>query len=101
MSIRNQDKPRVIQPNELFQMFGYKESQGFGTPGHEDSKMDAAKVLSWAFAVLMYLRPGDSVETNSAKFKKISSDLIHIDHNLNLKVLTDDLEKRGVIKLPV
>ena len=95
------EKVRTIQPNEIFKVFGFKEGQEFGTPGNEDTKVDASKVLSWAFAFLLYMKPGDILETSGASFKKISGDLIQIDSNINLEVLVDGIEKRSVIRLPV
>lgn len=94
------DKVRTIQPNEIFKVFGFKEGQEFGTPGNEETKVDASKVLSWAFAFLLYMKPGDILETSGASFKKVSSDLIQIDSNLSLETLVDSLEKRSVIRLP-
>ena len=92
---------RTIQPAEIFKIFGYKEDQEFGTLSCEDTKVDANKILSWVFAMLIYLKPGDMIETSSARFKKISDDLLCIDVNLDLKLMLDNVEMRRVIKIPV
>lgn len=100
MTLKTKDG-RTIQPHEIFKVFGYKEGQEFGTPGKEETRVDPAKVLSWAFAFLLYMKPGDILETSAASFKKLGPDLIQIDSDINLEVIADNMEKRNIMRLPV
>lgn len=92
-------KATVIQPKDIFEIFGYKEGVN-PTTGCDDSKVDASRILSWAFTMLLYLKEGDVIETSSAKFKKIGDDLLVIEPKLSLKVLASDLEQRRIIRFP-
>ena len=80
---------RTIQPKDIARIHGIKDI-GF-----------AHKMLRAAFHSLLYLRPGDKVETSYATFVKISDDLIQIDSDINLKQTVDSIESKKVLRIPV
>ena len=80
---------RVIQPHDLFEMHNIK------------NQVDAEKVLSSAFNILVYLRVGDAMETSALRFTKVADDLLQIESILELEMLVDTLQQRRIIKLPI
>lgn len=80
---------RVIQPNQIARMHGIEDTKDF------------RRVLASAFNVLMYLKPGDRLETGSAAFEKLDTDLIRVEADVDLKQLVDNLEDRRVVRIPV
>jgi len=60
---------------------------------------EAERLLNAAFAILCYLKDGDSLRTSFAEFSKISGDLCYIDHKKNYNLILDELEKNNIAKL--
>lgn len=80
---------RTLQPRDIARMHGVKD-------------MDTAhKMLRAAFHALIYLKPGDMIETSYAKFRKVSDDLIHLEVQVSLQMTVDQLEQARVIRIPV
>ena len=65
------------------------------------NQVDAVKVLSSAFNILVYLRVGDAMETSALRFTKVADDLLQIESILELEMLVDTLQQRRIIKLPI
>lgn len=80
---------KIFQPSELFEFLNCKDTE----TGH--------KILAGTLSLLMYLKPGESLETSFGTFSKLTPDLLHIQTNVHTDVLVDELVRSKVIKLPI
>ena len=80
---------KIIQPQQLCKLLGVK------------NVVEADKVLSLAYAFLVYMNPGDVLETSDIRLEKISKDLIHVDSDHDLVQVVDSLEKKRVLRMPI
>ena len=65
------------------------------------SQDDTEKIMSVIFSMMLYMNPGDKMESSFASLEKLDQDLMHIDCHVNKNNLVDFLEKRNIIKIPV
>lgn len=79
----------ILQPSDLFRLLNIKD--------HDTAK----KVMTATLSFLVYLKPGDKLETSGVVFEKMTEDLLHIQVNVNSKDMMDTLEKLKVIRIPV
>lgn len=79
---------KTIQPSDISALIGV-------------SQEDTEKILSIIFSMLLYMHPGDQMESSFARIEKLDPSLIYIDCGLNKNNIVDFLEKRGIIKIPV
>ena len=81
---------RVVHPQEIFSILNISEKD-----------FDQAnKVLKTGYDFLLYMRSGDCLETEYAKFHKIRSDLLQIETTIRPDVISDSLVKRRIVKFP-
>ena len=79
---------KIVQPKKIFRALGVKDTE------------EAQNVLQVAFGFLLYLKPGEEMQTANASFSKISEDLIHIKPNIDMKDVVTSLDRKNIIKLP-
>jgi hypothetical protein len=89
MSKEKGTNTKIIQPAHLCKLLGTKHIK------------EAERVLSLAYAFLVYMNPGDSLETSDIRLSKISKDLIHVDSDFDLSQVVDGLEKKRVLCIPL
>lgn len=80
---------RIIQPNDLFKMLNLKNSE------------EAEYILTQVFNFLLYIRPGDVIETSNALFEKVSKDLIYTNAKVNSPAVLKSFEEKLNLKFPV
>jgi len=81
---------RVVYPQELFAVLNIAEKD-FD---------QASKILKTGYDFLLYMRAGDRLETEFAKFHKVRSDLFQIESTIQPEIVTDSLVKRRIVKFP-
>ena len=59
------------------------------------------KILSTCFSLLNSLRIGDTFETSTVGFTRISEDLIYIKTDVTASKVMEALEENKVIRLPI
>lgn len=79
----------VIQPSDIFQLTSVPH-----TPGAE-------RLMSVAFDLLAYLKPGNSLKTSAVSFHRISEDLIQISSHVSANQCVDDLVSKKIMRIPV
>lgn len=80
---------KTIQPHKLFKVLNVRD------------EAEAQRILQSCFGFLLYLQQGQTLETNTASFQKISHDLIYINPKIDLKKTVEALEKTKLIRIPV
>lgn len=80
---------KIIQPKKLFKILKIKDFE------------EAEKVFASTLGFFVYLPIGHKIQTSTASFHKISSDIIQISTNIDTKNLVNFLEKTNVIKFPI
>lgn len=82
----------TIRPESIYNILSIKEKERIEV---------AEKMLTIILPFLIYLKPGDSLVTSTAKFHKIGHDLIQIEHIQNIgEHITDELVGKKIIKFP-
>lgn len=89
MIAEKEKNKQVFQPSEICSSCNAKDLQ------------ECMRIISSTLSMLLYLREGDALEYSSAKFSKLSDDLLHIETNLDIEQLADSLSHRRIIRLPV
>lgn len=78
-----------LQPSELFSMMKIEDYD------------EAEKILTIVLEFLVYMQAKDKLITSFATFEKLTSDLIHIEINVDKRNILDSLEKGRIIRIPV
>lgn len=86
---KSRPKERTIQPAHLCKLLGCKDHK------------EAEKVLSLAYAFLVYMSKGDVLKTSDIKITKLSQDLLHVESSFDLAQVVDGFEKNRILKIPV
>lgn len=81
------DVIKTIQPSDISGLIGVDQG-------------DVEKIMSLIFSMLLYMNPGDRMESSFALIEKIDATLIHIDSRVNKSNVIDFLEHRKIIKIP-
>jgi hypothetical protein len=79
----------MLQPKDILKYINAKDVD------------EALRIISIAYSFLVYLQPGQSLETSSITFTKLADDMLHLETEIKSMEILNELEKNGVIRLPV
>jgi hypothetical protein len=79
----------MLQPKDILKYINAKDVD------------EALRIISIAYSFLIYLQPGQSLETSNATFTKLADDVLHLETEVKSMEILNELEKNGVIRLPV
>lgn len=83
-----EEKVQVIQPAEVFDLLGIKNSE------------EAHKILNFLVSFINYMSVGTELHVSCIKMTKISRDLIHINPEIDFSEVVDSLNKSMTLKIP-
>jgi hypothetical protein len=79
----------MLQPKDILKYLNAKDAE------------EALRIMSVAYAFLIYLQPGQVLETSAVTFTKLADDVLHLETEVESLEILNELEKNGVIRLPV
>lgn len=79
----------VIQPSDILELAQVR------------NKKEGENLIRVILNILVYLNKGDTVVSGDSAFSKIDDNLIYVDTHIDLEELTESLQEKNIIRIPV